>query len=78
MVESISDEVAPFGPEAIEATISMLQVRTETMLKGESEERKEEELEGLSEPLSMRWAKEGLMLVTQHLSEQQKISLLSE
>lgn len=73
MVESISDiadEVPPFGADAIAATISMLQVRTEAMLKDEfEEEKKEEELEGLSEPLSMRWAKESLMLVTQHLTE---------
>jgi len=50
------------------------------MLKSEqSEERKSEEEGGcISEPLSTKWAKEALLLVTQHLSEQQKISLLSE
>ena len=50
------------------------------MLKSEqSEERKSEEEGGcISEPLPTKWAKEALLLVTQHLSEQQKISLLSE
>ena len=30
-----------------------------------------------TEPLNMRWAKEALCIVTDHLTEQQKISLLS-
>ena len=36
----------------------------------QSEEIKDEDLEGLSDPLSYRWAKEALNIVTQHLSEQ--------
>ena len=32
----------------------------------------------LIDPLQIRWAKEAITIVTQHLSEQQKISILSE
>jgi len=45
----------------------------------EEEERKSED-EGscLRDPISIRWAKDALNIVTQHLGESQKISLLSE
>jgi hypothetical protein len=45
----------------------------------ELEEQKLEEEGGCSvEPLQTKWAREALLIVTQHLTEQQKISLLSE
>jgi len=53
------------------------------MLEEVEREHKEESKEdqpGLvdSEPLSLRWSKEALKIVTQNLTEQQQISLLSE
>ena len=44
----------------------------------EGEERKGDEEGCLLDPLGLRWAKEALQIVTHHLSEQQKIALLSE
>ena len=48
------------------------------MLSEDSEERKGDEEGCLLDPLALRWAKEALSIVTHHLTEQQKISLLSE
>ena len=46
------------------------------MIKSESEE--ESKGETLREPLQVSWTKEALNIITQHLTEQQKIALLSE
>jgi len=40
------------------------------MITAEEEERKGDEEGCLLDPLSQRWAKEALMIVTYHLSEQ--------
>ena len=90
MVEVLGDEVF-FGADAIMETIEQLQQRTQQILENEqyingnadeeyksgSEDGEGNGLMSLREPLSTRWAKEALCIVTQHLSEQQKISLLS-
>ncbi len=49
-------------------------------LSEEEEEEKKAEDEGscLRDPISLRWAKDALNIVTHHLSESQKIVLLSE
>jgi len=44
----------------------------------EDEERKDDDEGSMRDALPLRWAKEALMIVTQNLSEQQKIALLSE
>ena len=48
------------------------------MIETDIREERKDELEGLCEPLQTRWTKEAVAIVTQHLSEQQKIALLSE
>lgn len=48
------------------------------MIMADEEERKGDEEGCFRDPLSLRWSKEALNIVTQHLTEQQKISLLSE
>ena len=54
----------------------MLQKRTDEMIQIENEE--ETKGDSLREPLQVSWTKEALNIVTMHLSEQQKIALLSE
>jgi hypothetical protein len=79
MVEVLQEEKESFGAENIQATIEQLSKLTNEMIgASQLEERKEEEEGGLTDPLQLRWSKEALCIVTQHLSEQQKISLLSE
>lgn len=58
------------------ATIEVLQKRTLEMIKAETEE--ESKGESFREPLQVAWTKEALNIITQHLTEQQKIALLSE
>lgn len=68
MVEAFSSEGAPqFGPEAMTATIELLQKRTIEMIKAESEE--ESKGESLREPIQVTWTKEAINIVTQHLTE---------
>ena len=63
----------------IMGAIEALQKRSnDMMLSEDSEERKGDEEGCLLDPLALRWAKEALSIVTHHLTEQQKISLLSE
>ena len=77
MVEAFASEGAPqFGPDPLISTIEMLQKRTDEMIQLESEE--ENKGESLRESLQVSWTKEALNIVTMHLSEQQKIALLSE
>ena len=78
MVESFSaaEGVPQFGPEALTATLDYLSKRTNEMIKAETEE--ESKGESLREPLQIAWTKEALNIITQHLTEQQKIALLSE
>ena len=81
MVDVLGDEVH-FGQDAIAQTIDQLQVRTQQMFQAEEEMRAEERKSGGSEdgegngitgmsidPLSLRWAKEAMTIVTDHLSE---------
>lgn len=78
MVEVVhsSAEGNQFGPEAMTAAIEVLQKRTLEMIKTETEE--ESKGESFREPLQVAWTKEALNIITQHLTEQQKIALLSE
>ena len=79
MVESsfsVAEGSPQFGPEAMTATLEMLQKRTQEMIKSETEE--EHKGESLREPLQVTWTKEALNIITHHMSEQQKIALLSE
>ena len=59
------------GKDALNEAVETLSKRTQEMIELDiQEERKEEEMEGLCEPLHMRWTKEAVAIVTQHLSEQ--------
>ena len=72
--------LAPLGHEEafgqIDEQLLQLKERAEILrLKVQDESADEQEFRG---PLPFRWAKEALLIITQHLQEQQKIALLSE
>lgn len=51
-----------FGPEAMIATVDVLQKRTLEMIKVETEEESKGEV--LTEPLQIAWTKEALSIIT--------------
>ena len=69
------------GRQAIISLLETLQEQSAKMMKDADEaEESKGQGEGFvqEDSLMQRWAKEALLIVTQHLTEQQKISLLSE